>query len=145
MREKCQLPHLSQKTATLKVGHPARLQRRADVISKRQKPSRTILPMEVWDSMAAWAARRLAALMRPATCAEGGADESFIDKCRYLFEDAVLLDHVGGLEDGAGEHGLPVQGGGFGLELADVDEGGIVDEGEGVPAGAMSSTISSKC
>ena len=86
--------------------------------------------MEVWDSMAAWAARRLAASMRPATCVEGGADASFIDKCRYLLEDAVLLDHVGGLEDGAGEHGLPVQGGGFGLEFADVERGGVVDEGE---------------
>ena len=67
--------------------------------------------------------------------AESGVDESFIDKCRYLFEDAVLLDHVRGLEDGAGEHGLPVQRGGFQFELADIDEVGIVDESEGALRG----------
>ena len=43
----------------------------------------------------------------------------------------MLLDHVRGLEAGAGEHGLPVQGGGFGLELVDVEGRGVVDEGEG--------------
>ena len=42
----------------------------------------------------------------------------------------MLLDHVRGLEAGAGEHGLPVQGGGFGLELVDVKGGGVVDQGE---------------
>src|SRR6266568_6358971 len=63
--------------------------------------------------------------------ADGGADEPFIDKSRYLFEDAMLLDHVGGLEGGAGEHQLPVQGCGFGFQFADIDEVGIVDESEG--------------
>jgi hypothetical protein len=29
---------------------------------------------------------------------EGGVDESIIDKFRYLLKDAMLLDHVGGLE-----------------------------------------------
>ena len=66
---------------------------------------------------------------------ESGADEPFIDKCRYLLEDAVLLDHVRGLVDGAGEHRLPVQGRRFLFELADIDEVGVVDEGEGTLGG----------
>ena len=71
-------------------------------------------------------------------------DEAIIDKRRYLLEDAVLLDHVGGVEDGAGEHGLPVQGGGFRFELADINEPGSSMRAN-APCGAMSSTISSKC
>ena len=67
--------------------------------------------------------------------AESCVDESFIDKCRYLFEGAVLLDHVRGLEDGAGEHGLPVQRCGFQFELAGIDEVGIIDESEGALRG----------
>jgi hypothetical protein len=67
--------------------------------------------------------------------AKSGADEAFIDKCRYLFEDAVLLDHVWSLKRGAAEHGFPVQGCGLCFEFADIDERGIVDEGEGALGG----------
>ena len=85
--------------------------------------------------MAAWACAEVCGVDASGGFAEGGVDEAFIDKCRYLLEDAVLLDHVGGLEDGAGEHGLPVHGGGLWFEFAEVDESGIVDEGEGALGG----------
>ena len=60
----------------------------------------------------------------------GGAKGASVDQASDFGEEMVLGDHVRGLEDGTGEHELPVETGGFAFERLGVEGGRIVDDAD---------------
>ena len=56
------------------------------------------------------------------------ADHTGVDKIRNFFQQLVLLENVGRVEERSGKHKLPVQGSGFSLEWFSIERFRVVDD-----------------